>query len=486
MAAGQSNQAVGAGSARSTRPLLIRGADLLTMDGTAGELPATDVLVQDGKIAAIGRRLSAAGAEVVEASGMILMPGMHDGHRHLWHAIDTGARVKTDPRNYAGYQKWKMAMMVAMTVEDHHLVALIGGLQAIDSGVTSIIDFPHAHYSLDRAEAAARGLQASGIGGWCAFQLGVSADWAVGDTISLRRADAGRLGRTTEAHWAIAQHLRDAVFSDRDAPLQLALSPISNPVQPMPDVRAAYDRARAMGVGMVDIHVHKPATPAPEGYLGHRGSGIRDFHDAGLLGPDFHISHGTQLDADELALMRDAGAMITSTAMGEIPYIAEGRGAPVFARARAAGVAAGIGVDVVLSLTQDYFEHIRTAYWSLFEEAESRKIAATYTSTDMLDFATALGARSLRLGDVTGSIALGKRADLVLLRTDRIGFAAGGSLADRVVNFAARQDVDSVWLGGVARKRHGRMLGVDWADMKARLAAAQARARRDAATVRFD
>ena len=57
------------------------------------------------------------------------------------------------------------------------------------------------------------------------------------------------------------------------------------------------------------------------------------------------------------------------------------------------------------------------------------------------------------MGDVTGTISVGKRADLVLLRTDRIGFAMLGSLADRVLNFGSLADIDSVWVAGRARKR---------------------------------
>ena len=80
---------------------------------------------------------------------------------------------------------------------------------------------------------------------------------------------------------------------------------------------------------------------------------------------------------------------------------------------------------------------------------------------------------------------MGKRADLVLLRTDRIGFAMQGSLADRVVNFASREDVDSVWISGVARKRHGKVIGVDWAFLKSQIEAAQARFGPKAASITF-
>ncbi len=81
----------------------------------------------------------------------------------------------------------------------------------------------------------------------------------------------------------------------------------------------------------------------------------------------------------------------------------------------------------------------------------------------------------MRLGDVAGTITVGKRADLVLLRTDRIGFASLGSLADRVLNFATLPDVDSVWVAGQAKKRNGEMLGVDWAKLKSQMIEAQNR-----------
>jgi len=103
-----------------------------------------------------------------------------------------------------------------------------------------------------------------------------------------------------------------------------------------------------------------------------------------------------------------------------------------------------------------------------------------------LDFVTALGVKAMRLGDVTGAISIGKRADLVLLRTDRIGFASLGSLADRVLNFASLADIDSVWVAGRARKRHGEMLGgVDWASLKSQVVEAQTRIGANAASITF-
>ena len=87
----------------------------------------TDVLIENGRIVDIGRGLSADGAVVVEADGMILMPGMCDGHRHLWHTFDAGRLVKTFPKSYARYQEWKMRTIVSTQPEDHYLAGYVGG-----------------------------------------------------------------------------------------------------------------------------------------------------------------------------------------------------------------------------------------------------------------------------------------------------------------------------------------------------------------------
>lgn len=446
------------------------------MDPAQGELSNTDVLVEDGTISDIGTSLAAGDATFVDGKGMILMPGMCDGHRHLWHTVDAGRLVKTRPSLYATYQEWKMRTIVSMRPEDHYLAGYVGGLMAIDSGVTSLIDYAHGQIDAESALAAANGAKDSGVGGWFAFQLGVSSNYKPGDTVSLASANAQRIAPVTEAHWETAKRLQDEVFSDESNIMRLGLAPSTGMGSRIEDIRKEWTRVRDMGVELLAAHVHKPVSPTPPGTMGTRDSGIADLQAAGMLGPDYHLAHANRLTTEELDMLRETGGMVCATAMGEFPYMARAnRGPSVHGRARAAGVATGIGIDVNLVLTQDYFEHARAAFWNLYLSPEGTGIAANYTSTDMLDFVAGLGARSMRLGDEVGTIAIGKRADLVLLRTDRIGFASLGSLADRVLNFASLADIDSVWIAGKARKRNGQMIGVDWAKLKAAIVEAQER-----------
>ena len=467
---------------------LIRGADVLTMDPALGEQLATDVLVDNGRIVAVGKGLTANDAEVIDAQGMILMPGMIDGHRHVWEFIDLGRLVKFNPSVYAtNYMLWKMSAVVAMEPEDHYIAGLVGGLQAIDSGVTSILDYAHGQDSESNALAAAQGLKDSGIAGWFAYQLGISYPFQPGDTVSKKKMlEEITAARSTEQQWNTAALLQKDLFHDSSALLQFALAPAMNTGDPMGELKDEWARVRSTGVELLVAHMHKPAKPFPAGVMGHRDSGIPDLHEAGVLGPDYHVSHANRLTSEELKMLRDTGGMICATTMGEFPYMTQAhRGPSVHGRARAAGVPVGIGVDVTMALTGDYFEHVRSSLWSHYLEEESRHIVNDYRSHDTLDFATAMGAKAIRLGDKTGSVAVGKRADLILLNTDRIGFSMVGSLADRVATFANTSDIDSVWIAGQARKRHGKMLGVDWSSLKARFRKSQEQVNQKISTVKW-
>jgi cytosine/adenosine deaminase-related metal-dependent hydrolase len=461
------------GPARRT---LVRNADIITMDRKLGELTGADVLLDGGKIAAIGKGLTVADAEIIDATGMILMPGMIDGHRHLWEGMDTGivAKITTTANRYNEY---KLRTMVCYTPEDAWLAQYSSAIQAIDSGVTSLLDYCHIFHTAELAEQAARGLIASGIAGTFCYQVSHTPTYKAGDTVALADANAMRNGPADETHWHTVQLLRDRVFTGKDDLIRFGLcASAGQDGQKMTDLAAEYARIRQFEPHIVAQH-HGARAPLPPELF----SQLRQLGQAGLLGPDYHISHGNGMTDEEMMMVRDAGSMICSTTMGEHSYPAPS----VHGRARAAGVAVGIGVDGALAFTHDYFQHVRGAFYNLFRTDEGKKIALGYQGEDVLDFVTRLGAKAIREDGVTGTITVGKRADLLLLRTDRIGFPTVGLLADRVVNYANQPDIDSVWIAGVARKRHGRMIGVDMAALKAKIVTASSRINRDGDTITF-
>jgi cytosine/adenosine deaminase-related metal-dependent hydrolase len=471
---------------RSAIRTLIRGADLLTLDAQQRELPAVDVLMDGGKIVAIGKKLEAADAYVIDAHGMVLMPGLVDGYRHVWQVLQIGELVHTEPARIAQYERFKSELMVCLTPADHHLAGLIGGLQAIDAGVTTLLDYADVQYQAEGAVAAAQGLKASGVNGWFAYQVSKSPSHRTASTVSWAAAEAERLAFGDDVHFDTVAQLQRTVFSDHTAALRLGIC-VSPGIlgAPMSLVRREFERIRAQGVQLIVAPVSIPARPFAAGHFGSMDSGIQDLAAAGLLGPDLHFVHGNDLTQEELAYLKAQGGSLCSAVLEEFVDKMKGRRGSVHGRARAAGVAVGIGSGSGLALPLDFFEHLRASFWNLQLDSDSEQISDGYTSEDTLRFATRGGAEALRLEKVTGAIETGRWADLLLLRTDRFGFGTLGSLADRVVNFACQSDIDSVWVQGRLKKAGGRLLGADIRALSAQLQAVQSRLERAMKTIRF-
>lgn len=429
---------------------LIRGADILSMVSAEAEYTHTDVLIENGIIIDVGQNLAPGGATVIDASGMILMPGMIDGHRHVWQTLLNGALPKISTR-YSHYDRQaNMIYALAYEPEDMFIAQLMGGLACLDSGVTSVIDQMHAANGDAMEQAAARGLIASGVAGVFCYQMRNGPYYTVGDTYSRDQALADRNQPPDERHWQTAEKIRDLYFSGGERVLHFGIG-LSGSVGTQTVEQAAIEFRRARALSARTLTQHMNQRPGIEPPILR---GVGDLHEAGLLGPDYLISHGVDVTDEELAFLREAGSGVCSTVMGEFPYAKPS----IHGRAREAGVNVSIGIDVSIALPHDYFEHIRAAYWNLFRSDRGTDIAKTLEPYDVLDFATRSGARAIGFGDELGTIEKGKRADLVLLRTDRLGFSKLGSLADRIVTSATQADVDTVLVAGKMVKSQGKLV----------------------------
>ena len=117
------------------REVLVRGGYVVTVDAIVGDLEGSDVLIQDNKIAAIGRNLSTSSqdTEVIDASGRLVIPGLVDTHRHVWQ----GAILAFTPQvTGAGYDPLVLnGIAPEYSPEDIYAGALWGALQALDAAV---------------------------------------------------------------------------------------------------------------------------------------------------------------------------------------------------------------------------------------------------------------------------------------------------------------------------------------------------------------
>ncbi|MBE8477357.1 MULTISPECIES: amidohydrolase family protein [Streptomyces] len=381
----------------------------------------TDVLIENGRITAVGPDLPAEGATVIDATDRIVLPGFVDTHRHVWQSALRSAAVDMDLMGYLGV----MGQLGArLGPQDIHAATLVGALESLDSGITTLMDFSHALHTPEHADAAVDSLRAAGLR--AVFGYGFPLTGA-GNYADARRIRAERLG-------------------DDDALVTMALAPLGPSYTPAEVVAEDWRLAAELGLP-VTFHVSAgPVATQPVSVL----------REQGLLDVKALYVHGNSLDDDELKLIADSGGTASVTPSTEA-MLSIGR--PVTGRYRRAGVTTGLGADAVTSAPGDMFSVMRAALIAsqLADDADQR-----LSVKDVLRMATLDGATALGLADRIGSLRPGKQADVILLRLDDLSLLT----ADRdpiaaVVTAAHPQNVDTVLVAGQVVKSEGRLVNGD-------------------------
>jgi 5-methylthioadenosine/S-adenosylhomocysteine deaminase len=133
--------------------ILIRNGRVVTMDAGLGDFERADVLVEGDRIAAVGPDLAVEDAELVDACGAIVAPGFVDTHRHVWQTQLRTAAADWSLFDYVA--RMRMVYSAMYEPEDARLGNLVGALEALDAGVTTLVDHSHIMNSPVHADAAA-------------------------------------------------------------------------------------------------------------------------------------------------------------------------------------------------------------------------------------------------------------------------------------------------------------------------------------------
>jgi cytosine/adenosine deaminase-related metal-dependent hydrolase len=446
---------------------VIRGGRVLTM--TPGDdASVRDILVEGDRIVAMAPNLDAPDAVHIDATGCIVHPGFVDTHRHVW---QTQLRtVATDWSLYDYVALMRCVYSHFYDAEDAYLGNFVGALEALNAGVTTVVDHCHIINSPDHAHEAARGLVDAGIRAQFCYGF-----WPNPKEVSPFTVVPGEPWR-----FETAASLRRGLLSSDDAPVRFGVAPSELEGMPFELSVTEIKAARELGASCISMHVAMGA------YDGGAHM-VQRLHDAGLLGADMLFVHGAALTRPELDLIASAGAGLSSTPETELQM---GMGIPVTARALEAGVAASIGVDIVSNYSGDMFTQVRLllqtmrAQANLAYEREGKAPRTILPKADeLLRLATAGGARAAGLGGSVGMLEPGRKADIVVTRTDAIHMTPATHPVGALVLGANQGDVDTVIVNGRIVKRDGRLVGVDWPTLSQRLTASAQRILERAAKV---
>ncbi|WP_216588720.1 amidohydrolase family protein [Streptomyces brasiliscabiei] len=391
--------------------ILIRNGHVIDTEPQPVAHARTDVLIDKGRITAVGRNLRSQGATVIDATDHIVLPGFVDTHRHLWHSPLRSAAVDMDLGAY-----FRMLGQVGprFRPQDVYHATLAGALECLDSGVTTQLDFAHIAYSSELAGAAVDGLKAAGLR--AVFGYGTPVNVTSGGKL----ADVRRIRRR---------------LADDNALVTMAYAPLGPLTTSMRTVAEDWHIADVLDLPLTFHLAASTVNPRP----------VLALRDAGLLREKTLYVHGSGLGDDELKAIADSGATASATPGDEA------------GRLRDAGITMGLGMDTVAFAPGDMFTTMRATHLA-GQIAEDPRM----TAKDVLRMATLDGAAALGLADRTGSLRPGKQADIIMIRLDDLNMlTAERDPIGAVVTAAQPHNVDTVLVAGRVVKADGRLVHAD-------------------------
>jgi cytosine/adenosine deaminase-related metal-dependent hydrolase len=417
------------------------------MDPSIGELPRGDVLVEDGKIVAVAPSLDAGDCDVIDAADAIVLPGFVDTHRHTWQA--PWRNIASDWTLAHYFSGIHAGLSGLYRPEDTYAGNLLGTLEALDTGITTLLDWSHNLNTPAHADGAVEALFESrsrvvfAHGGGAPEWGGVPSD---------------------VPHTRDAKRVKDQYFSSDDQLVTMAMALRGPQFAPGATSEADWALARELGT-RITVHVGDGAwgKTRPVAWMQERG----------MLTSDVTYVHCNTLADDELKAIADTGGTASVSPHIELQM---GHGWPATGRLLSVGIRPSLSIDVCTATSGDMFGAMKGALLTQRGLDNAAVEAAGGDASEMdelkvscrdaLAFATIEGARACGLDGKVGSLTPGKEADLIVLRADTLGMTPLNNPAAAVVFNGHPGLVDTVLVGGRVVKRHGELVGVDVARVR--------------------
>ncbi|WAH56664.1 amidohydrolase family protein [Pseudomonas silvicola] len=407
--------------------LLIKGATILTMDSSLGDISDGEVLIRNGVITAVGKNLDAAGGALLDARGMILIPGLIDTHWHLWNSF---LRNSAPTAQGATFFKSQLASSPRFTPQLSALGVRLGLAEAAFAGITTVSNWSHNLRAPAFADAELRAMADSGL------------------RTRLWYGYAQDLAATATMDFKDIQRVHAQIKAGPGNRLDLGVA-VRGPERTGPPVWGdEFAFAKAQGL---PVSTHIAVTPKTQ-----QQKAVQQLVSKGVLDSSVQLVHATHVDAEDIRSIAASGASVCLTPLTEMRV---GYGLAPVATLHQGKIPLSLGIDtLVLSGNANPFMVMQTLL-NLGTGISENEL--TLNARDVLHWATLGAAQIMGLSAVTGSISIGKRADLVLIDTRRLGMFPVTDPLAAVVQSATPADVDTVIADGWILKQGGRLLRVD-------------------------
>ncbi|CDZ63870.1 5-methylthioadenosine/S-adenosylhomocysteine deaminase [Neorhizobium galegae bv. orientalis] len=412
--------------------LVIRKGSIVTVDDKLGNIEGGDIHVRNGEIIAIGKDLQVpAGVEEIDASRRIVMPGLVETHWHTW---TSAVRNLLAPE--FEYFKLKGAIVPHMTPEDFYAADMLAMTEALNAGITTIHNYCHHVMSRETVEAEMRAHQ-----------------------------DAGIRALYTFGH-------RDGLANDKLIDLDLAAgiqanwfgssSPLDGRVTFGINSRGPASLSEAIFRKELDWAFERDLMVAMHAGQNRYSYSVVPLKQMGYLGPKTLIVHFVLAKPEDRAVMAETNAPLSYSVHSELRLGGGGYQAQQLVAMANDGVLVSFSFDGNTLAPIDMFETMSTAWYMgiPYTGSETEKMKPL-NFKQIIEMGTINGATALGLGDKTGSLTVGKRADITLVRADDLNMIPHGFVDGMIARTARASNVDTVIADGRIMKRGGKIVGLD-------------------------
>lgn len=401
---------------------LIKNAYILDMVGEESNIRKSDILIQDNRIAKIETEINEEADEKINAKNMIVMPGLVNTHTHLAMSIFRG--YKDDQKLMDWLENAIFPVEDKLEPDDIYWNSYLSCIEMIKSGTTTCNDM---YFGMNKVIESIEDTGLRAVVAWC------MTDDAIGDKVEKTREYAQKYN---------VPESRIKIFTSPHAPYSC------NPNT----IKLCVDLAKELHTG---LHIHLSETLAEEKtiYEKYDKRGTEYLNDLGVFDVPVVLAHGIYISDSDIDILKNIKGGISHNPISNCKLSS---GICDVVKLRKNGISVGLGTDGIGSTTTlDMFEEMKMA--SYLQKVKTKR-PTSITAYEVLKMATIEGAKVLGLENEIGTLEVGKKADMIFIKTDKIHLCPENDICTNIAYSANGADVDTVMIDGKVIMQNRKML----------------------------
>ncbi len=404
---------------------LIKNAQILDMVGETPNIRKVDVLIKDNIIEKIEKEINAETDVKINAKNMIIMPGIVNTHTHLAMSIFRG--YKDDRKLVDWLENAIFPVEDKLEPDDIYWNSCLSCIEMVKSGTTTCNDM---YFGMDKTAEAIDRVGLRSVIAWCIT------DDSIRDKVEQTKKFAKK-------------------YNKRNSKITVWVSPHA-PYSCNPEtIKSCVNSAKELNTG---IHIHLSETLDEEKTIKtkYKKSATKYLSNLGVFDVPVVLAHGIYISDSDMKMLKNIKGGISHNPISNCKLSS---GICNVTKLRKNGIAVGLGTDGIGSTTTlDMFEEMKTAaYLQKVNTMEPTSINAY----DILKMATIEGAKVLGLEKEIGTLEVGKKADIIFIKTDKIHLVPENDISSNIVYSANGTDVDTVMVDGKIIMKNRKMLNID-------------------------